>query len=241
LSINVLQKRFYLIAASAPLQSDKQDVCLQKVNTLMNKHHIAPTKRMKEKPAMVGLIVDTDVEYFLRKFRDLNLSQRGVARRLNMHFSTLHRTINGKRNVKAPEATALANLFGVPVEEIISHLGGGDMVKSGQAPIMYVIRNGRLDALTRRPFAKVRAPEEGLIAFEDKDRGEVYFGRLPESGVNPTALGRLAIVKLDDDTMVAGKITFHKPSGLYEITLANGEVLERVSAQAAQAVDWIMP
>lgn len=64
-----------------------------------------------------------DAKWFRSQLAERGLSQRGAARKLGLDQSAISLTFAGRRRMHFPEAAAFAALLGLPVSEVLRHLG----------------------------------------------------------------------------------------------------------------------
>lgn len=64
-----------------------------------------------------------DTKWFRSQLAERGLSQRGAARKLGLDQSAISLTFAGRRRMHFPEAAAFASLLGLPVSEVLRHLG----------------------------------------------------------------------------------------------------------------------
>lgn len=75
-------------------------------------------------------MVDENYKWFDARIRDKKLSQRALAKLLNMDPSSLSLLLHGKRRMRVEQAAEIARLLGVPVADVMRH-GGAKISKSG--------------------------------------------------------------------------------------------------------------
>jgi len=77
---------------------------------------------------------DQSYKWFSDRIRDKRLTQRAVAKAMDMDPSTLSLLLHGKRRMRVEQAAELARILGVAVNEVIRH-GGADVRETqGNAP-----------------------------------------------------------------------------------------------------------
>ncbi len=69
-----------------------------------------------------------DIEWFKSKHKSSGVTQAEMARRLGKTPTFLTRVYAGEQALRIEQATAMARAFGVPLAEILAHLGDTDAV-----------------------------------------------------------------------------------------------------------------
>lgn len=153
-----------------------------------------------------------DTKWFVDKLADKRMSQRQLAKRMHLDSSAISLTFRGKREMKLTEAAAIAQLLGVPLDEVLQHAGVHEATKGKSASVMYLLdEHGE----TYEPPEKidVEAPAglpAGCIAIQsrigDHTDGWLYF-LMPPKGINPETVGRFSAVKLHKGVVILGTVS----------------------------------
>lgn len=189
-------------------------------------------------------------QYFNRLLRDRQLSQRRLAKLMEIDQSSLVRAFQGKRKFQTRETTKMARILNVPLEDILTNLDievplmrlqkGGTVAVTGQ------ILSGKVQFGRPTGPRKVAAPPNedatGLQALRYTDEGPLegaYLYYRPAAGVHPNSVGRLCIcVVAGGDTVLATP----RPSARDAYTLRDisGRVLAQDAwLESASPVVWI--
>jgi transcriptional regulator with XRE-family HTH domain len=79
-----------------------------------------------------------DTRWFHNKLQDKQMSQRGLAKLLDLDPAAVSLMLKGRRKMSAAEAAEIANLLGVSVDEVLTRSGAGMPVKKSAAPVNFV-------------------------------------------------------------------------------------------------------
>lgn len=179
-----------------------------------------------------------DTRWFVDKLADKQMSQRELARRLDLDSSAVSLTFRGKRKMKLTEAAKIARLLGVPVDEVLHHAGVHEVTRGRMASVVGVIdASGEV-----RPIDghfEVDAPDglpEGAWAIQsragDHTDGWLYF-IAPPTGIPADAIGRFCVVQIRNGVQLLGRIGRGYVPGRYAV---DGPV-----ESADAALEWAAP
>ncbi|MCF4098204.1 helix-turn-helix domain-containing protein [Maritalea mediterranea] len=180
-----------------------------------------------------------NVRYFENKLKDLDMSQREVSRRMNLHYLSFHKVLKGERKLQIGEAFDLAALFRVPVTEIFEQVGYPIPLRHN-VPIRHEIIQGKV--LAAREPVSIKVWDAAFEAIRNVDGGQVYlYKETALNEVSGAAVGRLAVVKLESGHMEVGKLSYDKLSGKYQLARLNNETVTLSDIKWANPVEWIQP
>lgn len=162
--------------------------------------------------------MEVDRRFFEGLMRDKDLSLRALAKRLGLGHSQLSLTFSGDRKLQLEEAVQLSSILGVPLARIIQAMG----VESAPVGDVRVTVIGRVNGdgtVTmndrdgiERTTAPAGVPDDGVaVQFRtagtpmDWMDGTVMFCAKP-NGVEPSAMGRLALCKIVDGPCVVAAV-----------------------------------
>ena len=148
-----------------------------------------------------------DPKWFADRLADIGMSQRKLAKLLDIEPSALSRTFHGLRGWDPQEAAAIARILGVTLDEVLRHAGVdvprdrtalvplhgvvnavGEIVTRGASKLAGVPRPGPLPADTRALRIDLPGdPTDGWVCFY-----------APTARLDPEAIGRLAVVTVRD-------------------------------------------
>lgn len=188
-------------------------------------------------------------QYFSHLMQDREMSQRQLARKMNIDQSSLVRAFSGERAFKTAETVQLARLLSVSWEDVLKNLDievPQSAAKGGTVAVSGSVVAGVVHVGVVRGARRVKAPPGetgiGLQALRVDDPGAfegAYVYYAPRSEVRTDAVGRLCVcVIAGGDTHLATP----RPDGGGTYTLRNmaGQVIaERVMLDTASPVVWI--
>lgn len=82
---------------------------------------------------LVGVGGRVDTRWFVERLADCRMSQRGLARLMNLDPSAVSLMLRGKRRMTASEAAEIARFLGVPPEEVLLRAGSTGTIPLAQA------------------------------------------------------------------------------------------------------------
>jgi transcriptional regulator with XRE-family HTH domain len=192
-------------------------------------------------------MIHIDSPWFVAKLAERKLSQRGLARFMGCDPASIHRLLQGKRPMRFDEASQLAGLLGVTVNDVISRagipVGAGALVPivghvdgAGVAEIDWGRSLGETPSPGDLPANAVAAAMRTAGTLMDPMDGWILFFAPPEKGVPAEAVGRLCVARLAGDglTMVRFVRRGYQP-GRWNLTALGGAVIEDA------ALDWAAP
>ena len=192
--------------------------------------------------------------WFRARLADKKISQRKLAKLLELDPAAISYTLRGMREMKMAEAVAIATLIGQPLDEVLLHAGvrppkeGKYMVRIGG----WIDSHGTVHIGTAKGEKLVVAPpglpedcvalryQVGRTSAEGMDGWIVYAatGR----AIDPTALGRLSIVQVaNKGPLVIGMAARGYSVGSYNVLpwVPGGLALEDVMLDSASPVLWV--
>jgi transcriptional regulator with XRE-family HTH domain len=196
--------------------------------------------------------------WFKDQMEAKGFSQNQLGKRLGMDPAAISRVLNGQRKLKIEEATQMAEILELPLEEVLANAGIGKVKITGKERKEALSIGGWVDgdlALhAGAPLGPKSAPnpapgQKGIevyrfqtqgSAFDGMDGGLVYFQRM--KGVMPECVGRLCVVKISGSRKKELLRTIRRgyEPGKFNLYLLNGAIAEE-SAQLddASPVLWL--
>lgn len=197
---------------------------------------------------MVKTVASTMNErWFKDRLKDQSKSQRALAQVLGIDPAQVTNLLKGRRRMQLDEAANIATFLGTNVEEVLKH--AGLPVSGGSRKVKlagWVDEHGELH-LADTPEADVEAPAlapEGSIAVRMRTgemlmRNALVFFK-PGAGVDPAAIGRLAVCRIAGGPWLLRSISPGMEPGVYDLAGPRGDIVgARLSAAAP--VLWIRP
>ncbi len=188
------------------------------------------------------VVAHVDKQWFLDRLEDKGWSMRELAKHMHLDIAAISLLLDGKRRMKASEASLVARHLGVAVDEVLRHVG---------ADVREVVANaiGIKGTITRGvvSFGKVHGPAtviapigspEGLIALRatsDLFHGWVLFYR-ESPGIRPEAVGKLCVITIrGEDQPRVGWLRAAYEEGEWEIIAF--DVPEKLQATSYSVVN----
>jgi transcriptional regulator with XRE-family HTH domain len=198
------------------------------------------------KPATTGV----NKQYFRNLLRDRQLSQRQLAKLLEMDQSALVRAFQGKRAFQTSEAAKMSRLLNVPLDDILRNLDVDVPMmrehKGGTVPVKGYVMESYIEFKKASGPAVVPAPPHetggGMLALRCADASVfegAYFYYRPADTVQADAIGRLSVCRIADGRYV---LATPRPTGRANFTLrdvAGRVLLEEAWLESASPVIWI--
>lgn len=184
-----------------------------------------------------------DVKWFRQQLAERGLSQRAAARLLGLDQSAISLTMTGKRRMHLPEAAAFAALLGLPVSDVLRHLGMP--VDQGQQTVPLCSTydgHGESHCIGVENAERIVPPQpmpEGSTAMQCRTAGSplehmdgwVLFCGPPQQQI---PLGQFCRVCLRSGMRLLGVIRRGYRAGRYNVVGPAG-VVENAE------VDWVQP
>lgn len=190
----------------------------------------------------------TDTDYFYDRFKAKGLSLRRAAAILGMDHANLSLVLRGKegRYASIDLVCDLARLFGVPIEEITRRLGY-DVPRESSAKVHVIgtAMTERVEDMTRRAGGTVDRPRGApddmaavrLTAEGPTDGWICYF--MPAAGIDPSAVGRLAVVRDAEGAGYVGVLTRERDRKWAVKGLTGGLGVGGLTVKSAAPVEWV--
>lgn len=151
--------------------------------------------------------MEIDTAWFVTQLSDRRMSQRALARLMGIDPASVHRLLQGKRPMRFDEATQLARLLGVTVDDVLRHAGMpvgagatvpvvGTIEAGGEAHIDWGASIGQVPAPLEMPPNTVALRARTAGTPWDPMDGWVMYLRPPVDGVPADAVGRMCVVRL---------------------------------------------
>lgn len=202
---------------------------------------------------------DVNYRWFSERLREKRLTQRALAKLLEMDPSSLSLLLHGKRRMRVEQAAEIARFIGVPVADVMRH-GGADVRENASASVVRTVpvvgwvdgdSKVTLDWSQRDQFFEVNAdvpPSAVAIQWRTAQTAAgLYDGwmmvTLPPSEPDPTMmLGKLGMCGLKDGegTLVRFVRKGYRP-GRYNLLSMSAPPMNDVELAWFSPVLMIMP
>lgn len=189
-------------------------------------------------------IVDT--RWFQDRLRDRQLSQRQLAARMKLDASAISLLLRGKREVKNAEAADIAQILGVPLNEVLAHFGiEVPKVKDETVPLVGTLdEHGEIHA--RKVGGRVPQPVDvpvNLVAVRVEDPASLMYGWVyyyePRRDIQADCMDRLCVVKLPGGNQLVRYLRRGFEMSAYNLVSAVHQSMDGVRVTAAAPVLWI--
>ena len=189
-------------------------------------------------------------DYFTERLRAIKLSQRQLAKKIDIDPAAMSYMLSGKRRMTMPEAKAIADVLMVPVTEVMRQAGIEVLDDVKKVPIAGFIGTGAtVTLLPKGTHDMVMAPGDvphGTFALQIRNPGSAYDGWIAfVSGQQQPAtdlLDRYAILATSDGQMLSAMIRRGYKQKLHNLMLLpDGSVLENREVAWGARVLWIQP
>lgn len=194
-------------------------------------------------------------KWFADLMRDNQISQRELARRLELDPGGLNRRLKGKARLKLEEAAQIAKLLHVPVDDVLVNAGvpiaehtrpqGEGVPLIGWIDSEMGVHIERVAGLKTVEAPPV--PIAGLKALRfqtSMSQADAYDGAVayyrPASGVPQDAIGKLCVVTTDEGVQLVRVVRPGYQKGRYNLVNAiNGTRTDDVVLESAAPVVWM--
>lgn len=156
--------------------------------------------------------------FFENLMADRRLSLRALASRMGLSHSQLSLTFSGTRRMQLEEACKLAEIFGVPLQQIAQNAGIAGAARAGRrVTVMGALRgNGEVELNTDHPIERVVCPDglpENIEAIQARTAdsslawmdGWVFFFDPTTKSLNE-GISRFCFIRLEDGRHVLATI-----------------------------------
>lgn len=188
--------------------------------------------------------------WFRERLRQINMSQRQLAKKIQLDPAAVSLMFAGRRSITMKEAKQLADILLVPVTEVMRQAGIEVLDDVRKVPIAgFVGADCAVTLLPAGTHDMIMAPADvptGSFAIQHRVVNSIYDGwisfvsgtqQLPED-----ALDRLSVVALKDGRLLRGIIRRGYKSGLYNLILVpDATVLENKEIAWAARILWVLP
>ena len=193
-------------------------------------------------------VPNIDRAWFTNKLAALDMSQRELARRLNINSAAIVLSLQGKRNFSSSEITEIARLFNEPISEVMTRLGiDTSRTERNKYSDGAILADGTID---RKARIKLRPmPSDALPAMVYQTlrthAQEVHNWQLhyePSNRVMPEAIGALCVVAMLDGPEMMRLVSRGSKPGLFNLrNMFTGEDTHDVPLVSASPVKAIIP
>ena len=204
-------------------------------------------------------LLEIDDQFFRDALKAADKSQREMARFMGLDPAAITLMLQGRRAMQLSEAQQIAEFLDVAIEQVLRHAGlhlSGDAAvaatsKSTAVPLMGTIGAGGDIKLDTKPSGKqvdapTKLPPETVALRASEDvfapalmRGALFYFK-PSTVVEPSAIGRLAVVRLGNRSLKLRHVAPGFDFDRFTLTDQQG-AQENVGLLAATPVLWIKP
>lgn len=187
--------------------------------------------------------------YFTQVIRDRDLSQRRLAKLMDIDQASLVRAFQGKRRFKTEETAKLATVLSIPLEEVLRNLDVEvPLVQTkGAVPVTGQVLSGRVQfGRPAGPRSVAAPPNEsgvGVQALRYSDVGPLegaYLYFRPTDGVPAEAIGKLCVCVIQGGETLLASPRQGSRRACYTLQDMTGKVLlEDTWLESASPIVWI--
>lgn len=188
---------------------------------------------------------EIDTEWFRNILKDRKLSQRRLAKLIDMDPAAVSLMFRGRRKVSTTEAATLATVLGVPLSDVMEHLGARTPANAGRVPIVGTI-DAEGEILLRKAHGYLDVPvelPENVVAVRDEDPASMRYGWTlvydPRGDVPREAIGKLCVVRLMNGAQYVRFLRNGIEHGTYSLLADQGVSMANVRLLSASPVLWI--
>lgn len=200
--------------------------------------------------AQHGEMAEINQDWFKDKLRQVKISQRQLAKFMEIDPASVSYMLSGKRRMSMDEARKLAGYLLVPVTEVMRQAGIDVLDDVRKVPVAgYISNGGAVSLLPKGTHDLVICPADvptGSFAVQSRivnssNDGWLWF----VSGVqeDPTqCAGKLTLLALKDGRMLCAILKRGYKSGAYNLILMpDGVVMENAEVAWCARILWIQP
>lgn len=194
-------------------------------------------------------------KWFANKLRENQISQRELARRLDMDPAGLNRRLKGHARLQSAEAAKIATLLHVPVDDVLVNAGvplaehirpqGDSVPLVGWIDSEFGVHMERVPGV--RSVEAPPIPIAGLKALRfqtSASRSDAFDGAIayfrPEPGVHAEAIGKLCVVTTEAGAIMLRVVRPGYERGRYNLSSTiDGTITANVLLEFAVPVVWL--
>lgn len=193
-----------------------------------------------------------NTEWFRQRLAERKMSQRGLARALELDPAAVSLMLRGKREMKMDEAAAIADILGASAGEVMIHTG----ISPGRTTVVRVnqwmdsnalVHADNAGTLVPHPGGDIPATANACICrtagtdLEHMDGWVMFCGsNTPPAGVTADVVGRLAFVKIRHSGTYIAKIARGTKRGYWTLHTPRGPMHD-IDVEFAQPVLMVAP
>jgi transcriptional regulator with XRE-family HTH domain len=187
---------------------------------------------------------NVDKDWYLEQLRRRELTQATVAKLMGVDPATLSYAVNGTRELKVKEASALAQILDVPVTEIMRRWGFEVPNDHRTVPVTHWINDDMTTSERSQPFNRTPAPPDvpsdasaavfrpthGVGGFWD---GMTAFVEPGQQNIRD-CVGYACLIITEDKTCLFGVLSRPRDNGIFTI-VHPGQRADALEVRVAQA------
>jgi transcriptional regulator with XRE-family HTH domain len=188
-----------------------------------------------------------DTPWFRSQLVELDISQRKFAEMLGVSQPAVSKMVNGTRRMSNDEAARIAEIFRVPLEEVVRRGGTRVAQGPGTSPVVATF-DDQGELRPRKSGARAPTPAHlpsSAVAARCEETQALYFGwtvfYMPGKAVSPDAIGKLSVVETTKGQTLLRFVRHGFERGTYQLTSMAGEVIDGAELVTASPVLWAKP
>ena len=200
---------------------------------------------------MIVQLMRMNTKYFRDRLRDLELSQRGLAKMLNIDAAAVSYMLRGKRKMTLHEANRIAQILGVPASEVMRQAGIKVDDDIRRVPVSGVCdSSGHVTMLAARTHERIIAPADvpaDSFAIQVRSPGHtkdgwVFFISAAQNDPREQ-IDTMCLVALGDGNQLLAYVRRGYRRDTFNLTLLtdSGRLLQDCNVSWASTILWIKP
>lgn len=179
-----------------------------------------------------------DKTWFQDRIRDKDLSQRRLAKLMDLDPAAMSLMLSGRRKISSEEANTLAFHLGVSVHDVLTHAGIEPHRQNNTDIKGRITANGTVVSSRRKKTESVvEYPNAKAIICEDEE--SPYYGWTlyyePRAGVDADTISHLCLISNGGAEYVARVLPGNR-RGVYNLRFIDGETKENLHIHCASPV-----
>ena len=192
-------------------------------------------------------LIPIDSDWFKKQILDRGLSQREFYEATDINETALYRILSGKQPIRLNEASKMARFLGVSLYDLLRRAGIDPPSEGMTLPIVgsvsgvfEITMSGKFPPVTSIPLI-----EQSAVGLICDDSASPFYGwiftYIPSSDIEPSAIGRLSVVKLSSGKMLIRFLNPGLHTGKFDLMPLNGPAYTNFAVFTASPVLYIRP
>lgn len=189
-----------------------------------------------------------NTRWFQDQLADRHLSQRKLAKMMDLDPSAVSLMLRGMRVISADEAAELARILGVPLQDVLAQIGV-DLPRETGLDTVKIVGHVDMDGIihAKHPGGPREAPKppgtpDATVAvryMSDDYRDGMLLYFTPVDYVMPEAIGRMSVVELPDGRQAVRVIKHGYEPGQFRLAGPVSGEMTMARVVSASLVTWM--